>query len=373
MAGSIISPVIGLMQGNLQGADENNIRFVITAHALFIAIFSPIIGSIIDKMGPKNPFIFGLILYGLAGGSGLFITDLTAMLISRAFLGIAVAAIMNPLIVLILNVYKGEECNKVMGWQASASSIGGVIWPLLGGALGLLAWNLPFGIYLAGLPIGVLAWLFIPASKKEIQSETNTAEKVSVLQTLKQKPLILAIYGLGLWMMMLLYTNVTFIPQLLTIDFSINNSLIISAFLSAMGIAAAVSALLYERIKAKLSYNSITLVALSLWAIGFIFLSQVLYILPIIVTVILFGIGQGALMPTLNLWIGKLTNTCARGRMVSYLTTFLFIGQFLPPIVFNPIFSAFSFSGVFLIAGMVCIILTALFLTIWRKKNISYS
>jgi LPXTG-motif cell wall-anchored protein len=56
--------------------------------------------------------------------------------------------------------------------------------------------------------------------------------------------------------------------------------------------------------------------------------------------------------------------------MVSYLTTFLFIGQFLPPIIFNPIFSAFSFNGVFLIAGMVCAILTALFLISWRKKRI---
>jgi MFS family permease len=54
MAGSIISPVIALMQGNLQGADQNNVRFVITTHALFIAIFSPIFGSIIDKIGAKN-------------------------------------------------------------------------------------------------------------------------------------------------------------------------------------------------------------------------------------------------------------------------------------------------------------------------------
>ena len=118
MAGAIISPVIALMQGNLAGADENNIRFVLTIHALFIAIFSPIFGSLIDKIGPKKPFTFGLLLYGVAGAAGLFITDITTMIISRVFLGIAVAAIANTLIVLILNAYRGEECNKVMGWQA---------------------------------------------------------------------------------------------------------------------------------------------------------------------------------------------------------------------------------------------------------------
>jgi len=172
MAGSIISPVIALMQGNLAGADENNIRFVLTIHALFIAVFSPIFGSLIDKVGPKKPFAFGLLLYGIAGATGLFITDITTMLISRMFLGIGVAAIATPLIVLILNAYKGDECNKVMGWQASSAALGGVVWPLLGGALGMLAWNLPFGIYLAGLPVGLLALLFVPDVEK---SKTTTA------------------------------------------------------------------------------------------------------------------------------------------------------------------------------------------------------
>jgi len=367
MAGSIISPVISLMQGNLQGADENNIRFVITTHALFIAIFSPIFGIIIDRIGAKKPFAFGLILYGIAGASGFFISDIITMLISRAFLGIAVAAIANTLIVLILNAYKGEERSKIMGWQASAASLGGIIWPLLGGALGILAWNLPFGIYLAGIPIGLLAWLKIPDVFDKRKPETETTDTISVLQTVRQKPFIFAVYGLGLWMMVLLYTNVTFIPQLLARVFTINNSLVISLFIGAMGIAAAISALMYRRIKSKFSYNLIAFVGLGLWSFGLILLSQAISIFIVLVMMVLFGVGQGMVMPTLNLWVGELTKTCVRGRMVSYLTMFLFVGQFLPPIIFNPIFSEFNFNGVFLIAGITSAILTALFFANWRK------
>lgn len=209
MAGSIISPVISLMEGNLQGADANNIRFVITTHALFIAIFSPVFGSVIDKVGAKKPFVFGLFLYGIAGASGLFISDIATMLLSRALLGIAVAAIANSLLILILSAYKGEECNKIMGWQASSTSLGGVIWPLLGGVLGLIAWNLPFGIYLAGIPIGLFAWLTIPNIDENTKSKKDhdPATNISVLQTIKKRPFIFAIYALGLWTMVLLYTN----------------------------------------------------------------------------------------------------------------------------------------------------------------------
>jgi len=369
MAGSIISPVIALMQGNLVGADENNIRFVLTIHALFIAVFSPIFGSLIDKVGPKKPFAFGLLLYGVAGTSGLFITDIITMLISRVFLGIAVAAIATPLIVLILNAYKGDECNKVMGWQASSAALGGVVWPLLGGALGMLAWNLPFGIYLAGLPVGLLALIFVPdVEKGKIEAQTKPLKGVSLLQTLKHKPFILALYGLGLWLMAMLYTNVTFIPQLLAEGFGVNNTLIISVFISTMGIAATISAFMYKKVKDRLSHNTIAVIALGLWAAGFVVLSQFIGLLPVILTVVLFGVGQGMLMPTLNMWVGELSDTCARGRTVSFLTTFLFLGQFLPPLIFNPVFSVFSFAGVFLTAGLVCAFLGVLFLINGRKK-----
>ena len=369
MAGAIISPIISLMQGNLQGADENNIRFVITTHALFIAIFSPIFGTVIDKIGAKKPFAFGLLLYGITGASGLFVTDITTMIISRALLGIAVAAIANPLVILILNSYKGEECNKIMGWQASTASIGGIIWPLLGGALGVLAWNLPFGIYLTGIPIALLAWIIIPEVSDKRKLETQTKDNISVIQTVKQRPFIFAVYGLGLWMMLLLYTNVTFIPQLLARNFAINNSLIISLFIGVMGLAAAISAFMYKKIKYHFSYNIIAFIGLALWTLGLILLSQAISILTVIIMMVLFGIGQGMITPTLNLWVGELTKTCVRGSMISYLTTFLFIGQFLPPIIFNPIFSMLSFSGVFLIAGITSAALTALFFVNWRKKQ----
>ena len=119
---------------------------------------------------------------------------------------------------------------------------------------------------------------------------------------------------------------------------------------------------MYKKVKAKFSHNTIAIIALSLWAAGFVVLSQFVQILPVVLTVVLFGVGQGMLMPTLNLWVGELSDTYARGRMVSFLTMFLFLGQFLPPIIFNPVFSAFSFAGVFLTAGLVCAFLVVLFL-----------
>ncbi|MFC1958277.1 MFS transporter, partial [Chloroflexota bacterium] len=152
----MLAPVVNLVRDGL-GADPASAGLIITTHALFVALSSPLVGIFIDRIGTKKPFIFGLILYAIGGGSGLFINSYWLLIAGRAILGIAVAAIMSSITVIILNLYEGSERNKIMGWRGSANSFGGMLFPLIGGALGSLSWHLPFAVYLVGLPLGLLA------------------------------------------------------------------------------------------------------------------------------------------------------------------------------------------------------------------------
>lgn len=69
MAGTIIAPVLNEMRTDLKiSATETG--FIITFHALFVALFSPLVGDLIDKIGTKWPLVFGLMIYGAAAGSG---------------------------------------------------------------------------------------------------------------------------------------------------------------------------------------------------------------------------------------------------------------------------------------------------------------
>ena len=61
MAGAIIAPVLNLMEEELHVAPELA-RLIITTHGIFIALCSPLIGVIIDRIGAKKPFVFGLAL-----------------------------------------------------------------------------------------------------------------------------------------------------------------------------------------------------------------------------------------------------------------------------------------------------------------------
>lgn len=353
MTGSIIAPVLNLLRDGL-GVDPASAGLIITTHALFMALFSPLIGNLIDRVGARKLFVSGLVLYGLAGGSGLFITSYWVLIVSRAILGIAVAAIATTIVVTILNLYKGVERNKVMGWRGSANSFGGIIWPLIGGFLGGFSWHLPFAVYFLGIPLGFFALIIMPETRKEKNQNTG-----SVLKVFRIKPVLFVIYGLLFLTMTLLYTIVVFLPQLLE-TMGISSPFYISLFLAVTALSAGLTSLMYGKIKSRLSYKMIVLIALSLWTVGFTAISQASSSVIIAASVALFGVGQGMVIPAIMVWAGETVATSFRGRIISYLIAFGFIGQFSSTIIFGPVSLSFGLNGVFLMAGGICALLLVL-------------
>lgn len=366
MAGSILAPVLNLMREGL-GADPVSAAFIITTHGIFIALFSPLIGILIDRVGAKRPFVLGLLLYGLAGASGLFITSYWALIISRIFLGIAVAAIFTSITVLILNLYDGPERNKVMGWRGTSNSFGGIIWTLLGGILGRFSWHLPFAAYLVGIPIGLMALSVLPEVHQEKKRDPKgEGETSSVLQIFKDVPILFVIYGLVFLVNTLLYAIVVFLPQLLE-KIDISNPFYIGLFISIVPFISGLTSLGYGKLRERLSYKMIIFIALALWALGFTMIFKGSYTWLIAPSIALFGFGLGLVMPATMVWAGESVPISFRGRISSYLATFGFVGQFFSPVIFRPVVHSLGINAVFLAAGIGCAFLLLLSLIFMRK------
>jgi ACDE family multidrug resistance protein len=366
MAGSVIAPVLNQMGEGL-GVGPGAARLLITTHGIMIAICSPAIGLLIDKVGVRKPLILGLILYGLAGGSGLFVTNYALLISSRVLLGISVALIFTSITVTILNLYEGTQRNKVMGWRGSSNSVGGIIWPLIGGSLGVVSWHLPFIAYLIGLPIAFMAFLAIPETQKDAEHPANSPvdKQESTLKIFKSTPILFLPYGLAFIGNILLYAIIVFMPKLVE-QYDITNTFWIGTFISTVGLSGGATSLFYGRIKARLSFNSIVKISLLLWSAGFILISQAPFIWLISVSIILFGVGMGMVIPSVSVWVGELAPASFRGRMTSYITLFSYTGQFLSPIILSPIESSLDLSTLFLIIGITCVFLLVLFLILLR-------
>ena len=368
MAGALIAPVVRAMIDPL-GAPIALIGLVITTHGLFAVIFSPVMGYLIDRVGRKPIYAFGLLIYGLGGGSGFFISSFLLMLVSRAFLGIGVAALVTSITTLIGDLYKaGPQRNRVMGWRSGANSFGGITYPLLGGFLGALSWNFPFAVYYVGIPLSVLSLYFIPETfTPQNQKEIKQQEARSLLTLLKGQPILLFIYGLTLLAMMFLYIIVIQIPQLLP-EIGLSGTAFAGIFLSINGLAAGVISLNYGRIRTHLSYSIIILLFFIAWASSFMLLALVSNTLIVALALVLAGIGHGLLLPAIYLWVTEIAPPAVRGKAVSYTTSSAYLGQFLSPVIFGSVFVVLGFSTSFLITAIIAIIILLILLYPLVKK-----
>jgi MFS family permease len=150
MAGATIAPSLPKMQEHFDSVanSEYLVRLALTMPAFFIALGAPFVGMLIDRLGRKPLLLIALILYGLAGSSGLILNDLGSILVGRAFLGISVGGIMTTATTLVADYYLGTARAQFLGLQSAFMGLGGVFFLSLGGFIADFNWRYPFAIYL---------------------------------------------------------------------------------------------------------------------------------------------------------------------------------------------------------------------------------
>jgi len=349
MAGAILGPVVNQI-GTSLGVSQSLAGLVITTHGLFIVLTSPVAGRLIDRYGPRRPYVLGLALYGVAGGAGLVVESFPALLVTRALLGVAVAFVYTSITVLIYSLYESERKDRVMGLRGSANSLGAALWPLVGGALGTLSWHGPFGVYLLALPLGIVAAVTVPEPARS-RSERDEGDIAALRRTLRTHPLLALVYALYFATNLLLYAIVVYYPRALA-TVGVDSSLSISLYLAAMGAAGGVSAYYYDRIRRRIDYRQLVLAACALWTVGFAVAATAPTRAVAVAPVVLFGLGQGLVFPTVLLWIEELVPADRQGQFSSYVAIVGYVGQFLAPVAFGPVAGAFGVHAVFATAAL---------------------
>ncbi len=365
MAGATIAPSLPQMNvvfNHIPNA-EFIIKLVLTLPSLFIAFAAPFAGYIIDRLGRKKLLLFSLLLYALAGTSGLYLNNLFTILIGRALLGVSVAGIMTTATTLIADYYTGTERHKMMGLQGAFMGFGGVVFICFGGCLADINWRMPFIVYAFSLIVFLLVLKFIYEPKRIIKDTQNNALKISSKIRFSKKVYIL--YFVGFIGFIFYFMIPVEIPFLLNDLGSISNTKI-GYSISISILAGAIVALNYSRLKIKLSYPVIYTIIFCLMCIGFLIISFSKSYLLILTGLMIQGAGFGILMPNTNSWIVALAPKHLRGRLIGNLSTAVYLGQFLSPVLIQPLINFKSANFSFGFAGIILFIIASGFLLFKR-------
>jgi MFS family permease len=352
MAGATVAPSLPRMSEFFAGTPNVEIltRLMLTGHALFVAIFSPIIGLCIDRFGRKRVLLGSLALYACAGSTGLLLDSLASLLVGRAFLGIAVAGTMTACTTLIGDYYSGRERIALLGMQGAFMAFGGVMFVSAGGFLADMSWRAPFLIYLSALLI--LPGAFVSLYEPRLPSRTlegYTRESTPAL-------LIVFIYLVGFFGMVMIFMIPVQLPFYLKQMAPVNSSKVGLAIGTSI-LAAGISSVNYGRFKRILSFRGIFALSFLLFGFGFTVLSTAENYTMVLIAMVITGSGNGLIMPNGALWTVTVTPAHLRGRMVGGLTTVVSLGQFFSPILMQPVVSMTSISRSYLMAGVLMLLL----------------
>ncbi len=355
MAGATIAPALPAMRQHFSEVANADywVRLILTAPALFIAIGAPIAGTIIDRFGRKGLLGAAVFLYGLAGSSGFLLNQIGLILLGRVLLGLSVAGIMTTATTLIADYYRGAARAQFLGLQAAFMGFGGVIFLTLGGYLADLNWRFPFLIYL-------LSWLILPFILLVLpEPSTNPSTQSSESGNTESSPwmLLLLTYGVALVTQIVFYmipVQIPFYLQQLT-NANAAQSGIAIAFAT---LATSISALSYQRIKARLTFLNIYAIAFLLIGLGYLVISSARTYGMVLIGLAISGLGVGLLMPNMTVCLTSSTPAVLRGRILGGLTTSFFLGQFLSPFVSQPLSQGVGLSATYGLAGGLMLILT---------------
>jgi EmrB/QacA subfamily drug resistance transporter len=148
--------------------------WTITIYALGQVLAMPLAGKVSDMYGRKKVFVGSVALFTAASLACGFSSNIYLLVLLRAVQAIGGGAFM-PSATGIVSDQFGKQRDRAVGMFASIFPIGGIVGPIIGGALvAVWSWR---GIFLVNVPIGVvlllLAMRYIPASAGRSTSQID--------------------------------------------------------------------------------------------------------------------------------------------------------------------------------------------------------
>lgn len=331
------------------------VRLLVTAPSLLVAIIAPLAGMLIDRVGRRGLLLGGIGLYALSGAAGAVLPSLEAILASRMILGIAVAAVMTAQSTLIGDYFSGRDRDRFMGWQMAATNIGGLIFIVFAGYLAGLSARLPFLIYAIALIYLPFLYWALPETTRENQVRALRDGAAPSLEQPGWQRMVATLLALAVSTFAIFYVVPTEIPFYLA-SLGHAEPSTTSLVLAMQTVFGGISALFFARVRIWLPGGLAPAAGYLVGASGLAVLASVPSLGGAMTGAMLIGLGFGQVMPT---FVAQALNAAPphfRGRVSGLMTSAIFLGQFVSPLITRPMLNALGYSGTF---GAIAVILIA--------------
>ena len=132
-------------------ASSSQLQWIVDSYLLVFAGLLLAAGSLGDRFGRRRALLAGLLTFGLGSVLAAISDSSSALIGSRALMGLGAAGIMPTTLSILTNMFPSKERPKAIAAWAAVSGLGVAIGPISGGFLiEHFAWN---SIFLINLPL----------------------------------------------------------------------------------------------------------------------------------------------------------------------------------------------------------------------------
>ncbi|EPI00602.1 transporter, major facilitator family protein [Enterococcus faecalis 13-SD-W-01] len=370
---SLVMPFIPVYVENL-GTPHDQIELfsglAISVTAFAAAIVAPVWGNLADRKGRKIMMIRAAAGMTITMGSLAFVPNVYWLLIMRFLNGILSGYIPNATAMIASQAPK-EKSGWALGTLSTGAIAGNLIGPSMGGALA--QW---FGMENVFIITGVVLFVTTLLTIFMVKEDFHPVEKKDLLSTreifgkMDQLPILIGLFVTTL----ILQIGVTSISPILTLyirELSGNteNVLFVSGLIvSVAGVSAVFSSPRLGKLGDKIGNHKVLLGGLVLSFLCYIPMAFVTTPLQLGVLRFILGFSTGALMPSINTLISKITPPEGVSRVYSYNQMFSNFGQVFGPMLGSTVAHSFGYSAVFLATSFF--VLSNIFLSLFNFRKI---
>ncbi|HRM23223.1 MAG TPA: multidrug efflux MFS transporter [Enterococcus aquimarinus] len=365
---SLVMPFIPLYIEEL-GAPASQVPLLsglaISITALAAAIVAPIWGNLADRKGRRLMMIRAAAGMTVTMGALAFVPNVYWLLVMRFFTGVLSGYIPNATALIAYQAPR-EKSGWAIGTLATGAIVGNLIGPLMGGILAeLLGMKNVFIITGMILFITLLLTIFLVKETFEPVEKKNLMSTKEILGQSTRRSVLFGLFFTSL----ILQLGMTSISPILTLyirELSTDTGSVLflsGLIVSVAGVSAVISSPYLGRLGDRIGNHKILLLGLVFSFCCFIPMGLVTAPWQLGVLRFLLGFSTGALMPSVNTLISKITPPEGVSRIFGYNQMFNNFGQVLGPLVGSAVAQAYSYSAVFFVtAGFVLLnILLSLF------------
>lgn len=370
---SLVMPFIPLYIEQL-GTPKNQIELfsglAISVTALASAIVAPIWGNLADRKGRRLMMIRAAVGMTFTMGSLAFVPNVYWLLFMRFMTGILSGYIPNAT-ALIASQAPREKSGWALGTLATGSIAGNLIGPSMGGALA--QWFGMENVFIITGSVLLITTILTIVLVKEDFTPIKKTEMASIKDIFAQMENFQVLIGLFITSL-ILQIGITSISPILTLyirDLSGNSSnvLFISGLIvSISGVSAILSSPTLGKIGDRIGNHKVLLFGLVLSLLCFIPMGFVKTPFQLGVLRFLLGFSTGALTPSINTLINKITPPTGVSRVYSYNQMFQNFGQVLGPMVGSTVAHSMGYPAVFWVTSGFVLINIGISLFNFRKN-----